>query len=116
MWTKYSASPLTDACWSPTRPGVFYTTGMAGNLDVWDVLFKQNSPTLTLQVSDESLHSVCCHDQGKLLACGSLAGNITLLEMSDFLSNLQPNEKQNITSVSTGTIIECCNSSWDFKL
>lgn len=100
MWTKYSTSPLTDACWSPTRPAVFYTTGMSGTLDVWDVLFKQNSPTLQLQVSDESLHTVCCHDQGKLVACGSLSGDITLLEMSSFLSNLQPNEKQNITSVS----------------
>lgn len=80
---------------------MFYTTGMTGALDVWDVLFKQNSPTLTLQVSDESLHSVSCHDQGKLLACGALTGDITLLEMSNFLSHLQPNEKQNITSVST---------------
>lgn len=51
MWTKYSANPLTDACWSPTRPGVFFSTSMSGTLDVWDVLFKQNNPTLTLQVN-----------------------------------------------------------------
>ena len=52
------------------------------------------------QVSDESLHSIRCHDQGKLLACGSRTGDITLLELSNFLSTLQPNEKQNITTVS----------------
>jgi len=49
---------------------------------------------------DESLHSVSCHDQGKLLATGSHSGSITLLELSDFLSTLQPNEKQNVTTVS----------------
>ena len=52
------------------------------------------------QVCDESLHSVRSHDQGKLLATGSHSGNITLLELSDFLSVIQPNEKQNITTVS----------------
>ena len=52
-------------------------------------------------MSDESLHSIRCHDQGKLLACGSRTGDITLLELSNFLSTLQPNEKQNITTVST---------------
>ncbi len=46
------------------------------------------------------MHSIRCHDQGKLLACGSHSGDITLLEMSDFISVIQPNEKQNITSVS----------------
>ena len=52
------------------------------------------------QVCDESLHSVRSHDQGRLLATGSHSGNITLLELSDFLSVIQPNEKQNITTVS----------------
>eukprot|EP00960_Hanusia_phi_P057993 763736-Hanusia_phi.AAC.2 len=30
MTTKYHASYLTDGCWSPTRPGVFFTTKMDG--------------------------------------------------------------------------------------
>ena len=43
-------SYLTDGCWSPVRPGVFYTSRMDGALDVWDYLFKQNEPTLSIQV------------------------------------------------------------------
>ena len=67
--------------------------------------FMQENESWTLippssQVCDESLHSVRSHDQGKLLATGSHSGNITLLELSDFLSVIQPNEKQNITTVS----------------
>lgn len=41
---------LTDGCWSPVRPSVFYTIKMDGTLDVWDFLFKQNDPTLSLKV------------------------------------------------------------------
>ena len=43
-------SYLTDGTWSPVRPAVFFTTKMDGTLDVWDYLFKQNDPTLSLQV------------------------------------------------------------------
>ena len=50
MWTKYNNTPLTDSCWSPTRPGVFFTSAMDGTIDVWDIFFKQSSPTLTVQV------------------------------------------------------------------
>ena len=43
-------SYMTDGCWSPVRPAVFFTTKMDGTLDVWDYLFKQNDPTLSIQV------------------------------------------------------------------
>jgi len=50
MWSPYHKAYLTDGCWSPTRPGVFYVTKMDGTLDIWDLVFKQKSPTITLQV------------------------------------------------------------------
>lgn len=43
-------SYLMDACWSPVRPSVFFTVKMDGVLDMWDILFKQNDPTLSLKV------------------------------------------------------------------
>ena len=43
-------SYLTDGCWSPIRPSVFFITKMDGTMDVWDIIFKQNDPTLSLQV------------------------------------------------------------------
>ena len=45
-------SYMTDGCWSPVRPAVFFTTKMDGTLDVWDYLFKQNDPTLSIQVGN----------------------------------------------------------------
>ena len=53
-----------------------------------------------LQVSDDSLHSIRCHSSGKMVACGSHSGAVTLLELSDPLSHIQLNEKANITAVS----------------
>jgi len=43
-------SYLTDGCWNPVRPAVFYTTKMDGSLDVWDIMFKHSGPVLSLQV------------------------------------------------------------------
>ncbi|XP_060933496.1 dynein axonemal intermediate chain 2 [Limanda limanda] len=93
MWTKYQMSFLTDACWSPVRPSVFFTVKMDGVLDVWDILFKQNDPTLSLKVCDKALNSLCIQDNGRLVACGSQQGEATLLEICSGLSTLQKNEK-----------------------
>uniref|UniRef100_A0A672ZER7 Dynein, axonemal, intermediate chain 2b n=1 Tax=Sphaeramia orbicularis TaxID=375764 RepID=A0A672ZER7_9TELE len=93
MWTRYQMSYLTDACWSPVRPSVFFTTKMDGVLDVWDVLFKQNNPTLSLKVCDEALYSLRVQDNGRFVACGSQIGAATLLEICSGLSTLQKNEK-----------------------
>ncbi|XP_069372599.1 dynein axonemal intermediate chain 2-like isoform X2 [Paralichthys olivaceus] len=93
MWTKYQMSFLTDACWSPVRPSVFFTVKMDGVLDVWDILFKQNDPTLSLKVCDQALNSLCIQDNGRLVACGSQHGEATLLEICSGLSTLQKNEK-----------------------
>ncbi|XP_037121970.1 dynein intermediate chain 2, axonemal [Syngnathus acus] len=93
MWTKYQMSCLTDACWSPIRPSVFFTVKMDGVLDIWDVLFKQTEPTLSVKVCDEALYSLRLHESGRLVACGSQQGSATILEICSGLSNLQKNEK-----------------------
>ncbi|XP_034400408.1 dynein intermediate chain 3, ciliary [Cyclopterus lumpus] len=93
LWTKYQMSYLTDACWSPVRPSVFFTVKMDGMLDVWDILFKQNDPTLSLKVCDEALYSLRLQDNGRLVACGSQQGRASLLEVCSGLSTLQKNEK-----------------------
>ncbi|XP_041664047.1 dynein intermediate chain 2, axonemal [Cheilinus undulatus] len=93
MWTRYQTSYLCDACWSPVRPSVFFTVKMDGSLDVWDILFKQNDPTLSIKVCDEPLYSLRLQDNGRLVACGSQGGGATLLEVCPGLSTLQKNEK-----------------------
>jgi dynein intermediate chain 2 len=93
MSTKYQNSYLTDGCWSPTRPAVFCTSKMDGTIDVWDFIFKQNEPTLTLQVCEGPIQSTKLQDHGKLLAAGARDGSTTLIELSDNLSKIQNNEK-----------------------
>uniref|UniRef100_A0A674PMN7 Dynein, axonemal, intermediate chain 2b n=2 Tax=Takifugu rubripes TaxID=31033 RepID=A0A674PMN7_TAKRU len=99
MSTKYQTSRLMDACWSPVRPSVFFTVKMDGVLDVWDILFKQNDPTLSVKVCDEALYSLRVQDNGRFLVCGSQQGVATLLDMSSGLTTLQRNEKSLVSAM-----------------
>ncbi|XP_021096643.1 dynein intermediate chain 2, axonemal isoform X3 [Heterocephalus glaber] len=93
MWTKYHMAHLTDGAWSPVRPAVFFTTKTDGTLDIWDFVFKQSDPALSLKVCDEALYCLRVQDNGCLIACGSQQGTTTLLEVSSGLSTVQRNEK-----------------------
>ncbi|XP_057572243.1 dynein axonemal intermediate chain 2 isoform X2 [Hippopotamus amphibius kiboko] len=99
MWTKYHMAYLTDGAWSPVRPAVFFTTKMDGTLDIWDFVFKQCDPALSLKVCDEALFCLRVQDNGCFIACGSQLGTTTLLEVSNGLCTLQRNEKNMASSI-----------------
>eukprot|EP00308_Calcidiscus_leptoporus_P024516 CAMPEP_0119354926 /NCGR_PEP_ID=MMETSP1334-20130426/3893_1 /TAXON_ID=127549 /ORGANISM="Calcidiscus leptoporus, Strain RCC1130" /LENGTH=570 /DNA_ID=CAMNT_0007368641 /DNA_START=65 /DNA_END=1777 /DNA_ORIENTATION=+ len=99
MTSKYFKNYVLDATWSPTRPGVFITTKMDGTLDVWDYFYKQNDPTLSLQVDDDGLFTVKMQDQGSLLATGSVDGSVYMLELCEGLATMQQNEKQSVSQM-----------------
>ena len=96
MTSKYFKNYLPDAAWSPTRPGVFLTTKMDGTLDVWDYFYKQNDPTLSLQVDEDGLFTVKIQEAGNLLATGSVDGSVYMLELCEGLSAMQSNEKSSV--------------------
>ena len=96
---RYHSSYLTDGCWSPTRPGVFFTTKSDGSLDIWDYMFKQNDPTLTIQVSDCAQNYMRVESSGKYVASGGVDGSTTLFEICSSLCQIQPNEKQTISAI-----------------
>ena len=97
-FNRYHSSYLTDGCWSPTRPGVFFTTKSDGSLDIWDYMFKQNDPTLTIQVSDCAQNYMRVESSGKYVASGGVDGSTTLFEICSGLYQMQPNEKQTISA------------------
>ena len=47
---------LTDGCWSPTRPSVFFTARQDGVLDAWDILYQQKAPILSIKVRRSIRH------------------------------------------------------------
>jgi len=99
MTSKYFKNYVLDATWSPTRPGVFITTKMDGTLDVWDYYYKQNDPTLSLQIDDDGLFTVKMQEQGQMLATGSVDGSVYMLELCEGLSAIQSNEKQSVNQM-----------------
>ena len=66
---------------------------MDGTLDVWDYFYKQNDPTLTVQVADKCLTSVSPESNGRMLAVGAADASVTLLELCDGLCMMQTGEK-----------------------
>lgn len=58
---------------------------------------------ILFQVCDESLNALRVQENGRLVACGSHSGTVTLLELSDGLCNIQRNEKASVTAVRTKT-------------
>lgn len=97
MTTRYDGNYLTDGCWSPTRPGVFYTTKQDGTLDVWDYFYKQNTPSFSTKVGDCGLSSIAVQSDGRMVALGSKDGTTSVLEMSEGLYRMQPKEKTTMT-------------------
>ena len=45
-WLTIDHHVLVGGMWSPTRPGVYFTTRQDGVLDVWDLYFKHQEATL----------------------------------------------------------------------
>jgi hypothetical protein len=79
------------------RKEVFYV----GTLDIWDILFKQNEPTLSIQIVDEPLQCLRVQEpHGRLVAAGSQSGVVTLVEISDNLCIQGKSEKIFVNGVS----------------
>lgn len=97
--TRYDQASLTSGCWSPSRPGVMFTTKQDGTLDVWDYYHKQNEPTFSTKVSDAGLASIKVQAAGKMVALGSLDGTVTVLQLSRGLYEQQKDEKSVVSQM-----------------
>lgn len=65
------------------------------------MLFKQNEPTLSIQIVDEPLHCLRVQEpHGRLIATGSQNGTVTLVEISDNLCIQGKTEKALVNGVS----------------
>ncbi len=82
-----------------THAGVFFTVKMDGTMDVWDLYYKHNKPSLTVQVLDHSLTTFAAHDLGATVAVGTADGSVTVLGLSAGLSEMALNERAAINNM-----------------
>jgi dynein intermediate chain 2, axonemal len=99
MQTRYHDSYLTDGCWSPTRPGIFYLTRMDGFLDIWDIFYRQNEVAYSQKISDAVLTSIANH--GGMCAVGDSDGTVSMMSLCRALydQTLQPKEKETMQQI-----------------
>lgn len=57
-------------------------------------------------MTDQPLTSMRMMDNGRVAAVGSADGSTTIVQFSDGLVDMQPNEKQALTSVSTWSLLK----------
>ena len=46
---------ITDAEWSPTRPGVFYISKQNGSIDIWDIVDRTHGPSISQSISSSAV-------------------------------------------------------------
>jgi dynein intermediate chain 2 len=97
METKYHDSYLTAGCWSPIKPGIFFTTKMDGTMDVWDYCHNQSKPVVSLTLSETGLYSIKA-SVGKYVAVGAADGSVSFLELSEDLSEKSSSDEKKIFS------------------
>lgn len=112
MSTRHHNSYISDACWSPTRPGLFFVTRKDGWLDIWDFYYRQNEVALSHKVSDKALTCIKLNnvtttsqvggvqpDIGKYCAIGDSSETITLLKLCKSLYRPQADERTVVNEI-----------------
>jgi len=97
--TPYDSTYLTAGAWSPTRPGVFYTTKKDGVVDIWDYYYKQTEPIVSLKVAENPLTCISLQQSGKILGIGSQDGATAIMEVCPSLVDSTPEEKPAVISM-----------------
>ena len=97
----YSGAYLTAACWSNTRPAVYYVARSDGCMDVYDLLHRQESSVYSIKVSDApaGLTSMRMSTAGRLIAIGDANGSVNVVQVSRGLHELQKDEKAAVSAM-----------------
>lgn len=83
--TSYSRGTVNGACFSSTRPGIFGAARSDGYLDIYDLFFKVDAPSVSLKVSSAPLTSLEIEPTSQYMAVGGADGTVSLLQASESL-------------------------------
>ena len=80
MWMKPSPARLTGGAWSPARLSLFFTTRVDGVFEVWDFLYQQSAPIVSVKVVDFPLF--CMKVQSKLNINDKFTKSLTFVRLT----------------------------------
>lgn len=66
----HACVPRAGGLWSPSRPGVFFTSQADGTLNVWDLFYRTSEPSLQ---ASRGLAGLLSQLAGMPSSCGGLA-------------------------------------------
>jgi len=99
LWVNSGCETLTDGCWSPTRPSLFFTTRTDGFIEAWDIIETQRAPIMAHKVHEGPAHCLAAHPEGILMCVGGDTGDVSLLELSSSLVDVTKAEKVTLANM-----------------
>ena len=90
---------LTDGCWSPTRPSLFFTSRTDGWIEAWDMIENQRSPVMTHKIHEGPAHCLAPHPEGFLMCVGGDTGDLAMIQLSASLVDVTKAEKVTVATM-----------------
>ena len=90
---------------------MFFTARADGALDVWDLYFKHQEPTLQVQVTDAPLTCLANTASGEHLVVGAASGSCAVLQLSSSMWTSPREEKAAITAMLEREGLRCAAAS-----
>ena len=99
FWVNSGTEMLTDGCWSPTRPSLFFTSRTDGWLEAWDMIENQRRPVMTHKVHEGAAHCLAQHPEGDLICVGGDSGDLAMIQLSPSLVEVTKAEKFTVATM-----------------
>ena len=90
---------LTDGCWSPTRPSLFFTSRTDGWIEAWDMIENQRAPVMTHKIHEGPAHCLAPHPEGFLVCVGGDTGDLAMIQLSASLVDVTKAEKAAVATM-----------------
>ena len=91
VWTTpYSPHFVTYLVWQHKRSALFLRAMLNGCIEAWDLVYKQNAPTVTQRLSNSPLTHLALHADGEMLAAGDSKGNLHIVQLEGALVEDRP--------------------------
>ncbi|KAI3631865.1 hypothetical protein MIR68_010338 [Amoeboaphelidium protococcarum] len=92
---------VQDARWSPQNQSVFATVNEFGQFDIWNLLFSQEEPIQSMQVTEDqsALYQLTWEQNGKHCVVGGRNGKIYTIDCSQMAKPLNSTDASKLKSI-----------------
>ena len=95
-YSSWQRDVVTGGSWSPTRPSMFLTVKEDGRLDCWDLLYNQQSPSVSRTLGIDAVRALDMREDGMTVSAGDDGGVVSVVRISEDLVTCTREERVKI--------------------